>query len=265
MVLKVKSDETTKPLKGVSEFSTWSLPTLEGSDVPGFQQPVEDEENEELAEISQAEQAKIEAEELKAIRDSAYEEGFSKGQKEGLISAQQKVDTLLNRLTLLMEQLAEPMKQCKEKTESQLLELSFAIARQIVRRELKQDPTQLIAIIREALKMLPAGSQQISISLHPEDAKVINSALSIDSQSETNRWQIVSDLGVEKGSCQVNTENSKIDASIDKQIAVLFSRTVGGQRVGEMQRSQSNTDGDLRQNSSFPESDTEEDMDGLDD
>ena len=31
----------------------------------------------------------------------------------------------------------------------------------------------------------------------------------------------------------MNSEHSRIDASIDKQIAILFSHLVGGQRCGE--------------------------------
>jgi flagellar assembly protein FliH len=239
-VLKAKSDETTRPLKNVEKFSAWSLPKLGKTNVPGFQQPVEEVEIKPEPEITEAELAKIKADELKAIKEAAYQEGFDLGQKEGLLAAKGKIDQESAFVRQLVSELREPLKQCEEKTQQQLLELSFAIARQIVRRELQQDPSQLIAIIRDALKLLPIGTQKVNIALHPEDARMIKDKLSIDSEHEDsseqaeNLWKINQDPAVERGSCLVTTENSKIDASIDKQVAILFSRIAGGLRADEV-------------------------------
>ncbi|WP_444994883.1 flagellar assembly protein FliH [Aliikangiella sp. IMCC44359] len=232
MVLKAKSDTPIKLIKNNASFSTWQVPELDFGKAPGFRQPVDEVEEEE---VSEEEQEKITAEELQAIRDAAHQEGFQAGQKEGLAAAKDLVEKQSALMQQVISQLSKPLEQCGKQTQHELLQLAFAIARQIVRRELQQDPSQLIAIIREALKLLPIGSQNIEISLHPEDATIVKNALSIDGQSESGNtnWQLKSDPSVEKGSCQVITENSKIDASIDKQIAVLFSRIAGGQRAGE--------------------------------
>ncbi len=241
MVLKAKSDETVRPLKNVENFSAWSIPQLGETKAPGFQQPVDEVEAE--PELTEAELEKIKADELKAIKEAAYQEGFSLGQKEGLLAAKNQIEQQSAIMNQLVSELKEPLKLCGEKTQQQLLELSFAVARQIVRRELKQDPTQLIAIIRDALKLLPIGTQKVNIALHPEDARMIKDKLSIKSEHEDNsdssesRWKINQDPAVERGSCQVTTNNSKIDASIDKQVAILFSRVVGGLRSDEIEQS----------------------------
>lgn len=233
MVLKAKSETLIKPLKNVTEFTTWQVPTIESSNnVPGFHQPVEEVEEEE--EISEEEKAKKLAEEIQLIKDSAYKEGFELGKTEGFQSAEEEVNQQVSLLKQTIHQLVEPIKQCGQKTHQQLIELAFAIARQIVRRELKQDPTQLVAIIRDALKLLPVGSHKIKISLHPEDAAAVRNVLSIDDESAQSKWEVKNDPSVARGGCLVETENSKVDASIDKQIAVLFSRVAGGQRAGEI-------------------------------
>lgn len=226
-------------MRNVTNFSSWQLPSLDGGDVPGFRQPVDDAEVIETeVELTVEEQAEKNASELQAIKDAAYQEGFESGREQGLAAAQQQINEQTTLLLSMMNELAEPLQRCGEKTQQQLLKLAFAIARQIVRRELKQDPTQLIAIIREALKMLPSGAQKMTISLNPEDASIVKNTLSIDSdsdsESEASRWQINSDPAIARGDCEVSTDNSKIDASIDKQIAVLFSRVAGGQRAGEV-------------------------------
>ena len=53
----------------------------------------------------------------------------------------------------------------------------MALARQIVRRELKTDPTQIIGIIREAIGALPVAARDVRVHLHPEDAAVCASTL----------------------------------------------------------------------------------------
>ncbi|MDQ7049831.1 MAG: flagellar assembly protein FliH [Enterobacterales bacterium] len=228
MVVKTKSDTTTKPMRNVSDYSSWQAPMLDSKGSNLFRQPAQDEAlQEELTEEL------ITAQELQAIKDQAYTEGFEKGRSEGLDSAQQEIENRTQLLDNLVKQLTEPLQQIGQNTQQELLELAFAISRQILRRELKQDPSQLIAIIREALQLLPVGSTNIQILLHPEDASTVRELLSIDKNSDATRWQLLEEPAMERGGCQIKTHNSKIDASVDRQIAVLFSRVVGGQRAGE--------------------------------
>lgn len=240
MVLKAKSEDSIKPLKDVSDFSSWSLPQLKGGKSPGFRQGKDEK-------LTDKERQKKLAEEVEKKKNEVREKGYNTGYQEGLKKAEQEVTEKVTLLSQLITQLGEPIEQCQEKTEKQLLQLSFAIARQIVRRELQQDPTQLIAIIRDAISLLPNAEKKIEISLHPEDAKIVKNALSIDknpvdqksieqesthqqTSTSDSHWNINDNLSIERGCCQVTTQDSKVDASIDKQIAVLFSKVVGGQR-----------------------------------
>ncbi len=240
MITKAKSDEPIKPLKNVKRYSSWPLPSLDTGEAPDFLQPEDEEEK--VEEISEEEQQAILEQEIEAIRAQAKEDGYAAGREEGLASGQQEIVEKSALLASVIQQLEEPSSQCAEKTQQAILKLSFAIARQIVRRELKHDPTQLIAIIREALQLLPVGSSAIVISLHPEDEAFVSSALSINTDSEKNNWRIESNPSIERGSCIVDTENSTIDASIDKQIAVLFSKVVGGERAGEVRNAKPGND-----------------------
>lgn len=253
MVLKAKSENTIQPLRNVKNFSAWVLPSLDGGKAPGHKQPVE--EVIEDPKITAEKLAKAQAEELKKIKEAAFKEGFDNGEKAGLAAAKKQIDEQLYALNQLILDLADPIKQCGEKTQQELMRLAFAIARQIVRRELKQDPTQLIAIIREALKLLPVNTQKIEISLHPEDAVMIKNTLVIDTESDSSRWKIKEDPVVERGSCLVSSKNSKIDASIDKQVAILFNRVAGGLRSGEK-----HAELQIEKNADFePDSNTETD------
>lgn len=229
MVLKAKSENPIRPMRNVKKYQSWSLPPINVEDGKIFRQPVEQEE----PEIEEKTEELITAEALQVIKDQAYTEGFEKGRREGLASSKEEVEHKNELLNDMLSKLADPLQQCGEQTQQELVELAFAISRQIVRRELKQDPTQLIAIIRESLKLLPIGSKNIQILLHPDDASIIREVLSISKTSQDSRWQLVEEPSLERGGCLLRTKNSKVDASIDRQIAVMFSRLVGGQRSGE--------------------------------
>lgn len=228
MVTKTKSDKPIKPLRNVTNFSRWEMPSIDAPKGKVFRQPVEEEKKQEVELVE-----KISEQEIQQIKDDAYQEGFQKGHAEGLQASQNEIETKRQLLDSMLQQLVEPTQACGEKTQQELLEMAFAISRQIVRRELKQDPTQLIAIIRDALKLLPIGSKNIQVLLHPEDASVIRSVLPIDEDSPDSRWKLVEEPSMERGGCLLKTDNSNVDASVDRQIAVLFSRIAGGQRAGE--------------------------------
>lgn len=229
MVTKSKSEIPVKPLRNVTTYSKWEIPSIDAPTNKIFRQPVD----EEVEETIEAEAQAVSEAELQKIKESARAEGFEKGRSEGLESAKIEIEQKINLLKGLLSQLTEPTQNCAEKTQQELLELAFAVSRQIVRRELKQDPTQLIAIIRDALKLLPIGSKNIQVLLHPEDAAIVRELLSIDDNSPDSRWRIIEEPSMERGGCNLKTDNSNVDASVDRQIAVLFSRIAGGQRAGE--------------------------------
>ena len=228
MVFKARSEEPIKPLRNVKQYQSWQMPDIDSNGSKVFRQPVEEE-----SEVEEQTVELITEDELQKIKDKAYDKAYEKGYKEGLSTASTEINAKQQILVKMIEQLAYPLKQCGEKTEQELLELAFAISRQIVRRELKQDPTQLIAIIRDALTQLPVGAKDIQILLHPDDAAIIKEVLTIDTNSPDSRWQLVEEPSMEKGGCLLKTDNSNVDASVDRQIAVLFSRIAGGERAGE--------------------------------
>lgn len=244
MVQKAKSEAPIQLLRNVDSYQSWRAPAIDISGAKVFRQeseqevdaePIEDEKSEEL----------ITAEELQSIKDHAYTEGFEKGRGEGLQSGITEVDKKNALLKNIISELESPLKECGENAQKELLELSFAIAKQVLRRELRQDPTQLIAIIRESLQLLPIASKDIQILLHPDDASIIRDALSLTGaskeantniglQSSEKSWSLLEDPSMQPGGCIIKTNNSRIDASIDQQIAVLFSKMVDEQRTAEV-------------------------------
>lgn len=195
-------------------------------------------------------------EEIEAMQRQAYDEAFEQGRKEGFSQGreegleegkqtgfQQGFDEgskkgyddnvhLLRKQTAefvsLLESLAEPFKQLDERVERELVTLAIGIASQLVRREIKVDPGQIVAVVREAVRALPLASRKIALTLHPEDAELVRKALVLDEMSPP--WGIREDPLLTRGGCIVESGASHVDATVENRLAAIVAKVLGGER-----------------------------------
>jgi len=123
------------------------------------------------------------------------------------------------------------LQQLDAEIEKELLQLTLAVGKQLARRELRVDPTQVIGIIRESLSQLPASARDIRVHLHPEDAATVRERLAEPSQERA--WKIVEDPTLSRGGCMIRTENSQLDARLDSRIAAVIANALGEERAPE--------------------------------
>jgi flagellar assembly protein FliH len=206
------------------------------------------------SESVEAEEAQhtLTVEEIESMQKQAYDEAFQQGRMEGVAQGklegfeagkleglaagrQQGYDENLHllhkkaaELALLMETLSQPFKNLDEAVEAELVKLALAVAGQIVRREIKQESGEIIAVVREAIKILPLASQKITLTLHPEDAELVRSILKLDESLPS--WRLHESPAITRGGCVVETEVSTIDATLEKRLAVVAATVLGGER-----------------------------------
>ncbi|MES1196097.1 MAG: FliH/SctL family protein, partial [Steroidobacter sp.] len=124
--------------------------------------------------------------------------------------------------------LAKPLQQLDKDVETQLVSLAFTIAKHVVRRELRIDPSQVIAIVRDTVNLLPLAQRNVRVHLHPEDARLLRERLA-EPHSE-RAWTIVEDPVMARGGCRVSTDTSQIDARLETRLAAIFSHLMGEER-----------------------------------
>lgn len=184
------------------------------------------------------------AEGLQSIREEARKEGFQQGLEEGRQSGEQKArnEVAKKNEALLMEYrqqfesiftaLQKPLNDRDDETEQALAELAISIAKQVIRRELRTNPGEIVAVVREAIGLLPINQQAIRIRLHPEDAAFIRKVFMMDG-GEQREWKISEDPSLQRGGCKVSTEDSAIDATIESRIASIVAHILGGDRAND--------------------------------
>ncbi len=173
--------------------------------------------------------------ELDDIEKIAWEEGYAKGQEAGLNAAatqiKQRSDELEQRIKhfdALLKTLAGPLQQLDEDIETQLVTLAYTIAKHVVRRELRTDPSQVIAVIREAVGLLPLAQRNVRVHLHPLDATILRERLA-EPQAE-RAWTLVEDPVMGRGGCRVSTDTAQIDARLEVRLANVLNHLLGEAR-----------------------------------
>ncbi len=178
-----------------------------------------------------AKERKVVDAEVNRIKQLAYQDGFNEGQNDGLASAQQKTEQVAQSLVSVLNALSTPLEQIDNRVETDLVNLAVSIAKQIVRRELKADPGQVVAVVREALSILPSSSHNVRVYLNPEDAKFVRQI--IPANAGDRRWDVIDDPAMVNGSCRVETDTAEVDASFESRIAAIAAELLGSERSDE--------------------------------
>jgi flagellar assembly protein FliH len=175
--------------------------------------------------------------EIEEVERRAYEEAFASGREAGLAAARAETQQALTKLhaqvgrfEAAMDTLGQPLAQVNAEVEQQLLSLAMTIARQLVRRELKTDPAQVIAIIRETVALLPASARDVRVHLHPDDAAVVRERLAATTSDRA--WAIVEDPVMTRGGCKVMTDTALIDARVETRLNEVIAAMLGDERAG---------------------------------
>ncbi|HZT04205.1 MAG TPA: FliH/SctL family protein [Steroidobacteraceae bacterium] len=199
-----------------STIERWRLPEVEG---PIIGRSLEDRgaAGEESARLV-----------LKEAEARGYEAGMARARAETgkqLAALEERV----KRLGAALHLLARPLEQLDAEMESDLAQLALAVGKQIARRELRIEPTQVIAILRESLALLPAAAREVRVHLHPEDAATVREHLTAPTSGEA--WAIVEDPTLSRGGCIVHSQSSRIDARLESRIAAVAASALGDERT----------------------------------
>ncbi|TVR65171.1 MAG: flagellar assembly protein FliH [Candidatus Competibacteraceae bacterium] len=158
-----------------------------------------------------------------------HAEGYQRGFAEGLNAGRDEVMLRAQQLEKILTAMSGPLATLDKAVEEELAALAIDIARQLVRRELRASPGEIVAVVREAVGLLPVASLGIQIRLHPEDARLIREVLSLGPEDQPV-WQIIEDQSLSRGGCAVNSELSRIDATVEKRLGAVIATVLGDER-----------------------------------
>ncbi|WP_373388117.1 flagellar assembly protein FliH [Pseudomonas alcaligenes] len=237
--------------KDVVEFDRWAIPSFDPQveEAPEPEPQPEPEPEPQIEEVAVEDVKPLTLEELEAIRQEAYNEGFATGEKDGFragqLKAKQEAEVALAAkiasLEELMGHLLEPIANQDRELEQGLVNLVSQMTRQVIQRELATDSSQIRHVLREALKLLPMGASNIRIHVHPQDFELVKALRERHEES----WRILEDESLQPGGCRVESESSRIDASVETRLATALKQLFEQQRAQATQPPEADIQVDL--------------------
>jgi flagellar assembly protein FliH len=212
------------------QFTNWNLPEIRDGEPVAVAAERQRREAE-----AQVVARPVTARELEEITNTAYREGFDQGygdgRREGLAAgreagqaeartaAQTALQQQLAQLRAVMAQLQEPLAGQQEAIEAALTRLALDIARTVLGREPALPPERLLPVVREAVKQLPAGERNLTVVLHPEQLALVR-----EYADWPEHWRLEADARVAPGGCQVVTEHSLVDYTVNLRFRQVAER-----------------------------------------
>jgi len=200
------------------DVSRWDLPAVEGAPLP------------------RPGAKGVNVMHLTLVEREAWDHGYKDGHVEGvrkgeaeLAKRMAEVNVKVAALEAIIGTLARPLEELDAQVEAELTRLTLTIAKHLVRRELRIDPTQVIGIIRHTLSLLPLAARNIRIHLHPDDAAIVRDKLARATGEQ--EWQLAEDPLMARGGCRITTDNSSVDGRFETQVAAALSGLLGDDRA----------------------------------
>ncbi len=168
------------------------------------------------------------AADLAAWEEAGRQEGFERGYAEGREAAQAELTRHGACLQSVLDSARNALHDFDELAEQELLQLSVILAQQLVRRELRVEPGEIVAVVREALGILPSSARRVRVCLHPDDLPIVKQAFpATDADGDV---ALVEDPLITRGGCRLLSESSRVDATLESRLASLAATVLGGSR-----------------------------------
>jgi flagellar assembly protein FliH len=145
----------------------------------------------------------------------AFQTGFQEGQAAAQREHEVAVRPLAERLTETLASFAELRTRLRRESEEELVELSIAIAKRVVHRELTLDPETVRGLVKAAFERI--GSQELNrVRVHPSNSSLIQAL--VEKACPDRRVELVSDPALGPGDVVFETERGDLDASVGSQL-----------------------------------------------
>ena len=152
--------------------------------------------------------------EIKEIAWKAgFDEGLARGRKEGRDSSAKQHQVQLTKLQSTVSQLLDYRSTIRTEVEREVVDLAFAAARRILRREATLDRSAAAGIVRACMDE-KSNAEVTRVLVHPDDLEQVR--LCVGPSIE-----VAASKEVSRGGALLETKSGLLDARIDSQLDEL--------------------------------------------
>lgn len=153
------------------------------------------------------------------VRRQAEAEGYARGLENGHAEMERR----LARLQEVLNLFERPLRDLDREILEQLGTLCMAVAKTVIRQELKTEPALIAGLVEDALAFLDLGRErQLRITVHPSDVALVSEHL-VSWQPDC-QWSIVADEHLQRGQCLLAAGNSTLDGGVEARLQAVLAQ-----------------------------------------
>jgi len=184
------------------------------------------------------------AEEIEAIRQAAYDEGYKEGKEkgfeegkaqgleaglaegkeqghtegleQGLEEGRQQMTAQAEVWQVLAEKFHDPLSQANDETRDQLVKLAVTLAKAVIKTEVSTNQQVIMQALSEGIKALPINQADYQIHMNPEDIELVKEHFGEEEMTKKG-WNLVEAPAMERGGCDITTAQNAVDVSIERR------------------------------------------------
>ncbi|KXO14209.1 Flagellar assembly protein FliH [Moritella sp. JT01] len=209
--------------------------------------------------VEEVEPQPMTAEELDAIRQAAYDDGYNEGKEQGyqdgftsgtaeglsqgeteglaqglaqgLADGQQQIVDKAAAWEQLQTQMHTPLAAVNSEVENELIRVATGLAEELIKTEVTFNHDILLQTLKLALDALPVLEQKITITLHPDDLAVINEYYSVE-ECVKRDWVLISEPMMKQGDLVINNEVSSVELLMEQRIKQMMRQFLIANKPG---------------------------------
>ena len=158
------------------------------------------------------------------IEREAYQKAFDLGEKAGREIGEKKLEPIIKSLSSILKELSSFRENIYKNYEKEIILLAFHIAKKIVFKEISEDNTIIVNIVKEAISKA-INETNIHIKVSPDDYEYLSSRLDNLKQmlSSNKNLTIVAVENLKRGDCLIETKSGVINAKLEDRINEIKS------------------------------------------
>jgi len=155
----------------------------------------------------------------KAVRDSAYKEGFTEGEKAGFEAGRRDADEIAKGVQSLLQKMEGLWEELVSTYEEKILELIFRVSERVVCGNAAVDPETAKRVVLDAFRRIPEAVE-VTIEIHPEDAERIERVKEgfFEENKGLKTISVLPDSSVGRGGCRLKTRFGEVDATLETRL-----------------------------------------------
>ena len=167
-------------------------------------------------------------EELQAIEQAAYQEGFQRGHADGLATGAGEIRRMIAQMEGILDSFTRPLARLDGEVADALADLATRIAGTLVGHAYRADPTLLADLVREALDTVGSASRDVELRLHPDDLGTLMPQL-----MTLDGVRLTGDTTLARGELRLHGESVRIDGTVDSRLRACLDALLASQKAGD--------------------------------